>query len=291
LTPVFLVYFLAAAKERRKFVWIPMLAFAAVWSIDLLANFSRFGNIFITGYGHVVAKAQGGNRFLKGLYYYWLSCGKGFFFYNLPLVLGLFYWRETREKSKPEFYFVVSIILVYTVFFAYFFKRGSIFSWGPRYMFPVVPLFAVLAAGVFRKRLALYVFAGLALLGFFVQLPAILTHYSSYINFAVEKLGAEEYMLNFIPDLSPIKGAWLILASVANVNFGGQGITFMFNPDPLLVRSVSAPISDYAMSDLWWSNLLKVYPNMNFVVYGTFILLILMFALGAFKLIKSDYSD
>ncbi|MGB2599104.1 MAG: glycosyltransferase family 39 protein, partial [Candidatus Omnitrophota bacterium] len=88
LAPAFLVYFLSASGARRRYAWVPMIAFLAVLSVDLWANFIRSGNILVTGYGHVITQAKYGNRFLKALYYYWFSIGKGFFFYNLPLILG-----------------------------------------------------------------------------------------------------------------------------------------------------------------------------------------------------------
>ena len=64
-----------------------------------------------------------------------------------------------------------------------------------------------------------------------MQLPAVLVHYSSYINFVVESLKMPEYAINYIPDLTPIKGAWAILVSVVKTCVTGQGGSFVFNPD------------------------------------------------------------
>ena len=281
LLPVFAVYFFASSGERRKYFWVTLVSFLVVFSIELVTNYIRFGGVFSTGYGPAGEIARYGNNFLKGIYYYWFSSGKGFFFYNLPLILGLFCWGSIYKERKKEFYFILSLVLIYVFFFAYFFKRGSIFSWGPRYIMPVAPLLMVMASGLFRSRLSLISFVGLSIGGFFVQLPAAVMHYSSYIDFAVQKLSVPEYAINFIPDLSPIRGVWWMFASRI-ASFFGKEVDFVLSPDIMFIKPIQASFESYNIVDLWWVTLLKEYPGLNIAVLAFFLILILIFVRGVF---------
>lgn len=287
LVPLFIVYSVVSSGERRKYLWVFLLAFLGVFSVELVTNYIRSGNMFLTGYGNPTAIVSPRNNFIKALYYYWFSSGKGFFFYNLPLVLGLFCWKDIYSERKKEFFFILSIILIYVVFFAYLFKRGSIFSWGPRYMMPIAPLFMVTASGLFKNRVSLWSFAVLSVGGFLVQLPAAVMHFSSYINFVVEKLNMPEYAINFIPDLSPIRGLWWMFASHISSVFTGSGINFVFSPDIIFITPVQAAFEGYIKVDLWWITLLKEYPGMKLAVVASFILLFFVFVRGIFMIMPA----
>jgi hypothetical protein len=257
LSPLFFLYFWSKSDKGRKAdILIPIVSYAAVFSLELLLNYMRFGGILKSGYGDALAVGFGyGNHFFKGLYYYWFSSGKGFFFYNAFLVLAFISWRGFYQKNKKEFFLILSIILLYVVYFAYFFKRGSIFSWGPRYLFPITPLFILFMEGLFRKKRLICISIILLLLTFVIQVPAVIMNYSRYIYFVKERLGLEEYMINFIPDLSHIKGCWNLLTSlISNKCFGTERV-FLYSPDPVFIKPISSVMSGYDIPDLWYVNL------------------------------------
>lgn len=259
LFPAFAVYIFVKSGKRRIYdLAMFILPFGIVFSADLALNYVRFGGLFKTGYGDMIGVGLGyGHHFFKGLYYYWLSSGKGFFLYNIPLVMALFCWRSLCSKRKEEFWLIVCLILIYVLYFAYFFKRGSIFSWGPRYLFPIAPLFIFLMEGVFNKKSNLYILTFLAAAGFLVQIPAVVMNYSRYIYFVKEQLKMEEYMINYVPDLSHIKGCWDLLIAFIQKQFWAVEHIFTYSPDPVFVRALSAPMSDYAVMDLWYINIAR----------------------------------
>lgn len=283
LLPAFAVYFFFSSGERRKYFWLTFLSFLVVFSLELITNYIRFGGVLATGYGPASEVVKYGNNFLKGIYYYWFSSGKGFFFYNLPLIMGLFCWADIAKDRKKEFYFILSIILIYVFFFAYFFKRGSIFSWGPRYIMPVAPLLMVTASGLFKNRLSLISFASLSVGGFLVQLPAAVMHYSSYIDFSVQKLSVPEYTINFIPDLSPIRGVWWMFTSRIASIFGKE-INFVYSPDAMFIKPLQASFETYNIVDLWWITLLRDYPGLKVAVLISFLILAFIFVRGIFMI-------
>ena len=257
LCPIFALYFWSKSEKGRKAdILIPAISYAAVFSVELLLNHVRFGGILKSGYGDTLAVGFGyGKHFFKGLYYYWFSSGKGFFFYNAFLALAFISWRTFYTKNRKEFWLVLFIILAYVLYFAHFFKRGSIFSWGPRYLFPITPLFLLFMEGLFKRKTLVYILALLSLLTFAVQIPAVVMNYSKYIYFVKERLGLEEYMINFIPDLSPIKGCWhLLVSSIGNRFFGSEHL-FLYSPDPVFIKPVSSVMSGYGILDLWYVNL------------------------------------
>ncbi|MBD3379385.1 MAG: hypothetical protein GF408_02870 [Candidatus Omnitrophica bacterium] len=257
LVPVFLLYFLSGNGYRKRTVWAAAFGFLLLLALDLSANYLKYGSVLMTGYGHIAGKIKYGDRFIKGLYYYWFSSGKGFFFYNLPAVLGCLGLVRLLKTRKPDAMLLTGITAVYVVFFAYFFRRGSLFSWGPRYVFPLLPVFMASSAVVLGKRPYRMVFLVLAFAGCLVQAPAVLSHYPGYINF-VKSLGINEYMINFIPDLSPIGGTWRIFLS----SIGTGPSMFVYDPDPLFVESVSGSFSGFDKLDIWPVNMVKAFPGM-----------------------------
>jgi len=259
LAPLFIIYIFARKKPGK---WAEAIAFTisfcAVFSLDLWLNYLRYGNILKSGYGDIAAVGLGyGHHFIKGLYYYWLSSGKGFFLYNIPLILSLVSSRTLFAKKRPEFWLIMSLIALYAFYFAYFFKRGSIFSWGPRYLFPIVPLFILLMDGVFDKKSLTVLLIILAIVGVVIQLPAVVMNYSKYIYFAKEKLGVEEYLINFVPDLSHINGCWKLFVSSLTRNICGIERIFTYSPDPVFIKPLNCPMSGYDTVDLWYINLAR----------------------------------
>lgn len=280
LLPLFIIYLLLKRKGARE-LFIFFSGFLITFSLELAANYIRFGGILETGYGNAVSfGTRNGHNFFKGLYYYWISSGKGFFFYNLPLLAAIFAWRTIYIRKKKESLFLLSIIAVYSVYFAYFFQRGSIFSWGPRYLLPITPIFILFMEDMFKKKALIYLLSALTIAGFLVQLPAIIINYSQYIYFAKEKLLIEEYMVNFIPELSPINGCWHLLLK----------IPFTFSPDPVFIRGVSSSVSQYAVTDLWYVNMMNYSRSLIYIaIIGAVLFVSLAVFSGTLLLKKTKY--
>lgn len=203
-------------------------------------------------------------QILKGLMYYLFSAGKGYFFYNLPLFIGLFGIAGLIKKRKELSLFFLAIVLFNLLFYSFRFNRGSIFSWGPRYLYPTVPIMCIFLAEFIENSKSsvkkIIVWVSLAV-GFLLQAPCLFINFSKYIFFIKEQVGLQEYMINFIPELSPIVGCWRLFISAIHRAVTGLSLNFVYNPDPLFVEPVTRSMNGYDGWDIWWVNIADISPG------------------------------
>jgi len=300
LLPGFGLYFLYLLIQNRDIsardrIW-HIVCFAApiVLSISaiMLQNKLLYGGILSTEFGDIsgmLAKVRMDGYPVKGLYYYLISSGKGFVIYNAAIIFGLFSIKDFFRRRKAYCVLVVVLLLSNLGFYSFIFVRGSLFSWGPRYLFPTLPLMALFAAefmdrsSYFRRKLIIFFFA---IFGFTIQLPALIMNFSKYLFFVKEKLHLPEYLVNFMPELSPIKGAWALLASLVSRGMSGVSANFLYNPDYKFVEPISMSLDGYDTVDIWWFNIIRVNPNLNIYVYSAMILLIILGLLAAYKIYR-----
>lgn len=264
------VTFSKQAKDMILFTAV----FGAIFVAALALNYIVYGGAFYFGNNDAVAiggRIASAPHVLKGFYYYLLSTGKGFFIFNIPCVLLLFSLGRALRKNKMETVFFLLIMIVNLLFYVKSFRRGSLFSWGPRYLMMSVP-FAVLLVGYFIEKhksvLARVFVTALLVAGYIVAFPCLFINQSKFYNFAVEKLGVQEYMINFIPDLSPIKGAWCLFVSGLADIYGGRPFVFTYDPDYRLVEPVSSVMTGYNYFDLWCFKVAQLAPVYFPVVLG-----------------------
>lgn len=136
---------LAAAFWRN---WRPVVSFfipvVAAGLLSLWWNWLRFGNIFDTGY--VETESFSGD-WLAGLWGLTLGPGRGFLWYNPIVLLALpgaaLFWRQHRRI------FVFSLLLtaLYFLVYAKWYMWHGGYSWGPRFLVPIVPFVSLIAGG------------------------------------------------------------------------------------------------------------------------------------------------
>jgi hypothetical protein len=139
---------------------------AGPFLIYLLYNSLRFGS-----------PLDNGSRFLlqdfslpvyKGLIGLLVSPARGLLFYSPVLLLALpGYWIGFR-KHKLEFSLIAAVVGLYLVFYAAFKGWHGSWSWGPRYLVPLLPLMAVPAAAAWEAVRAKRHVVGYVLLAFLV---------------------------------------------------------------------------------------------------------------------------
>jgi 4-amino-4-deoxy-L-arabinose transferase-like glycosyltransferase len=156
LLPAFLVllfYILVKNKKRLAPLFFHVAAFLLPIIISVLAivlqNRILYGGIANTEFGTVgdmIGKVRTDSFPIKGLYYYLISPGKGILIYNIAMVLGFFAIKDFLKKYRVVGVFLLTLMLSNLAFYSFIFTRGSIFSWGPRYLFPTLPLITVFLA-------------------------------------------------------------------------------------------------------------------------------------------------
>ena len=282
-----------AFKDKIVHLIIFTVPFIFAGTAILIQNKVFFGGILSTEHGTVndlLSKVRTDGYPGKGLYYYLISSGKGYLIYNIALFLGLFAVKNFINRHKAYAIFILVLILSNLLFYSFIFVRGSLFSWGPRYLFPTLPFFAILLAEfmITIKNLKTKVLIGcFAALGFLIQLPNFFISFSNYIFFVKNKLGLEEFLINFMPELSPIKGTWMLFLSLLNRVNSGNSFNFSYNPDLWFFKTKSFSLVGYDSMDIIWINIVKVSPTLGVPVSISVIVVSLVVALSLFYFIKN----
>ena len=187
-----------------------------------LANLERFGSPLRTGY---TAAESFRTPLLVGLKGLLISPGKSLFLYSPPLLLSLIAFPKALRRWPALVFFCLSSSAAQVLVYARWHAWDGGWSWGPRFLLPVVPLFMPLVVPALegaqqgRKALAFSVW-GLSVLGLLFNIggSAIdftafyghlilqgVTHYVDGYNHALGHLA----MLNpFRPHLEMLDLAW-----------------------------------------------------------------------------------
>ena len=143
------------ASRRFKGKGVSLFAFAApiliAAAVNCAYNRARFGSVWITGYEGQDIDTGFSTPFPVGLYGLMLSSGKSVFIYSPVLLLSipsliLFY----RARRREAFLFL-SLIVLYTCFYARWGYWHGGWCWGPRFMLQVIP-FAIIPIGSLLER-------------------------------------------------------------------------------------------------------------------------------------------
>lgn len=126
--------------------WRPVVSFlipvVTAGVVSLWWNWIRFGNVFDTGY---VATESFSGDWLAGLYGLTVGPARGFIWYNPVLLLALvgsvLFWRNHRRV----FVFSLLLTVLYFVVYAKWYMWHGGYSWGPRFLVPVVPFMSLVA--------------------------------------------------------------------------------------------------------------------------------------------------
>lgn len=184
LVPAFGLYALCALRARRLSLreTVPVLVrFASPLAICFLflawLNWFRFGSVLETGYEpHAFM-----NHFLDGIYGLIFSFNKGIVFYAPLVVLAPVGMWIMRRSQGGEAMLIAVASLTYVSLFAKFYNWGGGWSWGPRYLMPIVPLLMVpVARAAAAARVWRYAGAGLFIAGFLVNGVGVLVDGDAY---------------------------------------------------------------------------------------------------------------
>lgn len=199
---------------------LPILAALAAIGIY---NALRFGSPFDSGY--YFESGEGFNRpLLPGLFGLFLSPYRGLFWYT-PVLLAALLGIGLLRRRLPAFAVLISLLVaVQAATYAMWWSWHGGYVWGPRFLVPVLPLFAVGLAPIIqlilgdessRASVMGMTFGLLAFLSFLVQALGSLISIYPHVGFLVTNYGTgvfnslitslrDEVM--FDPSLSPLVG-------------------------------------------------------------------------------------
>ena len=183
-------------------------------------NAFRFGSPLSTGY-----ETQNWlTPFFEGLYGLTLSPGKGLLWYLLLTALsplGFWYFNRRRPNENKLF---LGLVVIWIVFHSPYTYWSGGWSWGPRFLLPIVPyLLLPLGALIERKpargeKMLQLGLAALLALSIIVQVPAVVADYSRHLLSVYEKYPDDfDHQVLFTWESSPLPGQWISILEVTSI--------------------------------------------------------------------------
>jgi hypothetical protein len=161
----------ARSGNQRVALMCGWAAGAALMSLPTLwYNHARFGSPWRIGYGGgagAEAASSGGPTIsplavaARELYVMLVGPGRGFIWYNLPVVAAAVGWRRLVKSSGRRAVFLALAVVPLPLFLALT-GRTATWAWGPRLLFPVVPFVLAPLALAGRRLLVIAAIAGFA---------------------------------------------------------------------------------------------------------------------------------
>jgi hypothetical protein len=124
----------------------------------------------------------------KGLFGLWLSPGVGLFVYTPILLMSVIAWRWLFQRSPAEALLIVSLFLLWSVFFGRYWAWEGGATWGPRHLVPLIPLLLVPIAFLPRKKWVEVAAIALGGAGVMIQVLGQLVPYGLYYGTVVPEL-------------------------------------------------------------------------------------------------------
>ncbi len=216
-----LLYYLAHRDKhplRSARFWLPVGAFGApllLTGLGLIAfNLFRYGSPFNTGY--LPTETFSANLW-QGVAGQLISPGRGLFLYCPILLLSLAGMPLLWQRRRAEALLALGVILIHLLLYGKWFMWHGGYAWGPRFMLPTLPFWAIFLAPVVeragRSRPLRSAFVALAALSLIPQLLAVSIDFSPFQGYLLESglpLFAPETF--FRPQHSPLLGAWAFIS-------------------------------------------------------------------------------
>ncbi len=208
----------SGGRARRRWLTRTTLAGGLPFALIILAlvafNVTRFSNPFETGYtggdplASTVGRTRGANPLIT-LYGFFLSSGKGFFFFSPPTILSLWGIAALARRRFNASVLLLAIAALYPL--VYSLTKAKWYggcNWGPRHILCITP-FLTLFLGAFLERRDISRWwrvgsaTALFVLGFWVQTSVIFVNYSTYL------FSDTPFMDQiFKPPASPLSAQW-----------------------------------------------------------------------------------
>jgi len=220
------LYRLWELKSRRTAAFIlgPTMAVLTILTYNQL----RFGNPLTTGYAVEVQTFR--IPIWMGIYGLIFSIGKGLFIYQPPLgLVGLIPRRDPTASYALWPTWIVASVAPSVLFFAWHQNWDGDWSYGPRYLVPLLPLMYLTLIPYLEEptRFGRSAIMALTALGIIVQAAGVFVDPTDHVKFlSHHKAALGDYLAqdrgkvhipfhahHFNPDFSPIRGHFYLLAS------------------------------------------------------------------------------
>tara|TARA_B110000879_G_C11155562_1_gene506700 strand:- start:976 stop:2457 length:1482 start_codon:yes stop_codon:yes gene_type:complete len=277
-------------KERLKA--LTTLAIGVVFV--LLYNYYRFGNPLESGYSLAWSLAHSDkfdfwslSRIPIALFGFLFSPGKGLIFFSTTIVIAFWGMKTFWKKQRLISYSIILISATYLGIFSMNFAwHGSIWSYGPRYILPIIPFLYLPIIYVKPQK---WVFIAM-LLAFILQVELITVNYkrdvlNDYITY--NSLSDMEYLYSLKKEPHLVQAKQLAIILPKNL-----GELYNYQPNSPWKKEIRTASNAKVISssieknsiNFWW---VRIFHWKFSLVSKVFSVLVLIFGLiGAFMLFK-----
>ena len=178
---------------------------AIIVAFELWYDQHRYGSIFETGFKQ---QARGGGfdtPLFHGLNLLLRSPGRGFFWSSPILLLAIPGFVVLYRRHRALTVAIASVVVARLIWYAKWRDPGGGAGWGPRLLFPITALLAIVAGAFIEsvcewrsarhRRVAWFGIGGLALISAFVSFLSIIIGYGEWTNeYLAPNLSKAEYL-------------------------------------------------------------------------------------------------
>lgn len=281
--PLAVLYILVSKSIRKKIFLFLIFPFIFI-VFSLVYNYIKAGTSLNLGSGYG-SLGDFSTPLLAGLYGNLFSCGKGLFVYVPVILLSIIGLRFF--KYKKEAVFILLTIVAYLIPCSKYIYWDGDWSWGPRYMVTLIPLFFI-PMGFLLERIKFKSIPGIlvlfiSLLSIFITLISLPISFNEYLRDVYSHSPIEIKLIDsevkirphhFIPQFSPLRAQVVIIKNRIKIfretgNYSVVGYDYHR-------RKIVVPVFDF-----WYINLLlKASYLKNYIL----ILLFSIFILWSFIL-------
>jgi len=175
--------------------------------IILILNYLRFGSLLKSGYNEEPFTTS----LFVGLYGLLFSPSRGIFIYSPPIIITLFFIKRFWRRRSFLIILIIGITIIKLYFFAIWWSWYGGWSWGSRFLLPIIPLYFLFFNEAFLRfkkfsSVTRLLIISLIIIGFVVQLIGVLINPSKYDNNIFGLINRDENQFLFLPQLSSLIG-------------------------------------------------------------------------------------
>ncbi len=209
---------LRSGSERVRALFIFGLSLSPFLGIVLLHNYIRFHDLFHSGYAGQLFNGS----IVEGLYGFLLSSGRSMFLYSPFLLLSFAFFGRFIKKWRIAGFTAAFVLVVALLFFSSWWAWYGGWSWGPRFLVPLLPML-IIPLGIFFQRMtsrfSLTVFGLFLLFSFVAVFPGAAVDFNDYFVAVLQGDYARESLIWFDPAFSPISQHWIEFLSGRSIIF------------------------------------------------------------------------
>ena len=302
-TTILVVPSILLLLDNRKKLFF-LLSLIPITIFILIFNYLKFGNPFESGYEIAWKLANGQDiifwsitRLPSSIIGFLFSPGKGLFFFSPTIIICWFGLKSFYAKNSRLSLSIIIFLLLYLCIFSMNFAwHGSIWSFGPRYILPILPFLYLPLVEVNLRKKWIYIFFSLGILS---QVLLVSVNYKrdvlqEYIRW--DGIDQDKYIYNL--HKTPYIVQYKQLIEIIPKNFSGK-LQNYFPDSPWKKENrigTNQEVLEYSIEktaiNFWW---VRVFLLQKSIFQRTFALLILSIAIilsfNTLKHIKNEFSQ